>query len=307
MSNQDTARQSDAHSQHPDGEQDVGNHAAANSMGKAEQEDAERRSAPPAQVVYEAIRQEGVGELERSPSALAWSGLAAGLSMGFSLVAEGLLRAHVPDVLWRPLITHLGYSVGFLIVVLGRQQLFTENTLTVIIPLLKQRTLAVLGKVLRLWAVVLAANLVGALLFALIVGHTDVFEAEIRQNFAEIAREALRGDFWTTVLRGVFAGWLIALMVWLLPAAESARVIVIAILTYLVALGGFAHIVAGAVEVFYLGITGAASWGEICGGFLAPTLIGNILGGVSLVAALNHAQVVSGDGDGQRPGEAEHD
>src|SRR3954452_22587275 len=95
-------------------------------------EEAEERSAPHPSVVYEAIYSEGRDELERGGGSLFFSGLAAGLSMGFSLISEGLLRAFLPDAPWRPLTTKLGYSVGFVIVVLGRQQLFTENTLTVV-------------------------------------------------------------------------------------------------------------------------------------------------------------------------------
>src|SRR4051812_30179237 len=104
------------------------------SEGEKAGEARERRSVS-ARIVHEAVLAEGLEELERTSAALAWSGLAAGLSMGFSLAAEGLLRAHLPDTSWRPLVDRLGYSIGFLIVILGRQQLFTENTLTVILPL----------------------------------------------------------------------------------------------------------------------------------------------------------------------------
>src|SRR3954468_20318659 len=123
--------------------------------------EAEEKSAPSAHVVYEAIRIEGRHELERKNSSLAWSGLAAGLSMGFSFVTMAVLHHHLPDTPWRPLIATLGYSIGFLIVILGRQQLFTENTLTVILPLLNRKTLSDLCKVLHLWTVVLIANLIG--------------------------------------------------------------------------------------------------------------------------------------------------
>ena len=275
-------------------------------LPEAEQKDAEERAAPSAVVVHEAIRQEGVYELSRPPSALAWSGLAAGLSMGFSLIAEGLLHAHLPApadeaTAWQTLISKLGYSIGFLIVVLGRQQLFTENTLTPIIPLLKEFRSETLFRVARLWAIVLAANLIGAFLIAWILGNTSVFDESTHAAFGEIAGQALRASFGTTLLRGVFAGWLIALMVWLLPAAESGRVVVIILITYLVSLGGFSHIVAGAVDVLYLVTTGAASWRDFFLGFTLPTLLGNIIGGVSLVAALNHAQVVSGEGGSHAP------
>jgi formate/nitrite transporter FocA (FNT family) len=261
-------------------------------LTEQEQKDVEERSAPRTEVVYEAIREEGENELRRTASALAWDGLAAGLSMGFSLAAEGLLRAHLPDAAWRPLVVKLGYSVGFLIIVLGRHQLFTENTLTVILPLLRRKDAHTFARVVRLWAVVLAANLVGALLFAWVAGHTEIFRAETREAFAQIGREALEGSFWAFFLRGVFAGWLIAMMVWMLPAAESVRFFVVIVMTYLVALAGLAHVIAGSVDVLYVVTTGGASWSAYFG-WLLPALIGNIIGGTTLVAALGHAQVVN--------------
>lgn len=263
-------------------------------LSDAEHEEAAERTATPASVVHEAIRKEGVDELSRPTSALAWSGLAAGLSMGFSLVTQGLIRSHLPDAPWRPLVANFGYSIGFLIVILGRQQLYTENTLTAILPLMARRDRATLVQVLRLWAVVLASNLLGGLIFAWAVGRTDVFEPAAHQAFREIGVEALRGTFGAIFLRGVFAGWLIALMVWLLPLADTARVGVIILITYVVGLGGLSHIVAGSVEAFYAAVVGSVSWSHCLAAYMLPTLIGNILGGVTLVAALNHAQVVAG-------------
>ncbi len=111
---------------------------------RVEKKQVEDRVAIGAHVVYETIRREGEEELGRKASALAWSAFAAGLSMGFSFIAEGLLTAHLPDRPWRLLISRVGYSVGFLIVILGRQQLFTENTLTVVLPLLLRKDLSTL-------------------------------------------------------------------------------------------------------------------------------------------------------------------
>jgi len=266
---------------------------------RKEEEQAEERATIPASVVYQAILKEGESELDRSTSALAWSGLAAGLSMGFSLVTEGLLRHALPDAPWRPLIVKLGYSIGFLIVILGRQQLFTENTLTPILPLMKNSSAKVLGNVARLWAVVLVTNLIGAAIFAIVIARTPVFEESIRQSFLEIGKEALSPGWGTILLRGIFAGWLIALMVWLLPVAEVARFWVIILITYVVGLAHFSHIIAGSVEAFYVAAAGEVSSWHCVVRFVLPTLIGNIVGGVSLVAALNHAQVVAG-------GDAEH-
>jgi formate/nitrite transporter FocA (FNT family) len=214
--------------------------------------------------------------------------------MGFSLVAEGLLAAHLPQAEWSSLIYKLGYSVGFLMVILGRQQLYTENTLTVILPLLLRKNASTLASVARLWSVVLLSNLVGTFLFALCIGKIAVFNPVVQQTLIRVSLEGSGDPFLVAMTRAVFAGWLIALMVWLLPGAESSRVGIIIIVTYLIGLGGFHHIIAGSNKNFFLVVTGAESWSFFLLRFFLPTLIGNIIGGVSLVAFLNHAQVVAG-------------
>ncbi|OGX82434.1 formate/nitrite transporter family protein [Hymenobacter glacialis] len=261
------------------------------------EQEAKKRSAPSSKVIHKAILLEGREELSRSSGALFWSGLAAGLAMGLSMIAEGVMTHYLPDSPWRPLVANLGYSLGFLVVILGRQQLFTENTLTPIMPLLERRTWGNLRNVLRLWGVVLVANLLGCLALALAVAHTDVFEPAIRAEFAHLGEQALAPGFGIVLLRGIFAGWLIALMVWLLPYAETGRIWVIIIMTYVVGICHFSHVIAGSAEVFTLAASGKASWGHVLGGFVVPALLGNILGGVVLVAALNHAQVAADDSD----------
>jgi len=262
-------------------------------LGEDERKEAASRSSLGVHIVHEAIRMEGEEELRRPASALGWSALAAGMSMGFSLVAEALLRSALPDAPWRPLIAKLGYTVGFLVVILGRQQLFTENTLTVILPLLERRTWRALRSVLRLWAIVLAGNVAGAFVFAGLIGIHDVFRPELQETFRQLGRETMAPDFALKAVRGIFGGWLIALTVWLLPAASNARVFVILLVTYVVGLGQFTHIIAGSVETAYLVTVGELSWARYVTGFLVPAFVGNAIGGVSLVAALNHAQVAA--------------
>ena len=298
--------------QHPDGQSVNGQNGDGQSgehpPADAEQthrdreaawEDAEihEKAAAGAHIVYKAIIKEADEELGRSTSALAWSGLAAGLSMGFSLVAEGLLRAHLPDTPWRPLVAKLGYSLGFIIVILGRQQLFTENTLTPILSLLSRKSKCTFGNVARLWSVVFATNILGAALFAFAVWHTDAFDAHIRQTFLQIGNEAMAHGFTQILVKGVFAGWLIALMVWLLPVAEAGRIWVIIGITYVVGLGELSHVIAGSVEALVTVAAGAHSVWQFLGGYLVPTLIGNCFGGVALVAFLNYAQVAAGKHD----------
>ena len=246
-----------------------------------------------AEVIHDAIKREGEEELARPVTSLGWSGLAAGLSMGFSLAVEGILHAYIGDTQWRTLVSSWGYTVGFLIVVLGRQELFTENTLTVVLPVLNRRTATALKLMLRLWAVVLATNLVGTLIYAAVAAHTEIFAPEVRQAFGELGQHAAEGGFWSILLKAIVAGWLIALMVWLLPESGPASPLIIMIITYVVAVAGLPHVIAGSVEVGYAAFAGHVSWSGYGVGFLVPALIGNVIGGVLLVALLNYGQVRS--------------
>ncbi|HEX3718470.1 MAG TPA: formate/nitrite transporter family protein [Verrucomicrobiae bacterium] len=259
-------------------------------VSEAREKEIQERTSPPGEVVYGAVYREGEHELQRSNRALAWSGLAAGLSMGFSFVAEALLRSRLPDAPWVPIISKLGYAIGFVIVILGRQQLFSKNTLTVILPLLNPKAKTKVVDVARLWALVFFSNILGAFLFALFISHTSVFDSPVRASFAAIAQREFAHTFWSMFLRATLAGWLIALMIWLLPFAETARVGVIALLAYMVGLGEFPHIVAGATPAFYHLLTGEISLAGSVTGFFLPVVLGNIVGGVALVAAGAHAE-----------------
>lgn len=265
------------------------------SLEPAEKKDAHERSAPRAVVVYEAIREEGEWELTRPNGEIAWSATAAGMSMGFSFIAEAILAARLPEAEWTPLVTKFGYSIGFLIVILGRQQLFTEGTLTPVLPLLREKTASIFGKLIRLWSVVLLFNILGAITMALLLSQVNLFDAAVDAELVKIAESKIHSPFLETVGRAVLAGWLVALLVWLLPFAETARVLVIIIITYIIGIGEFYHIIAGTVEASYGVMTGSINTGKALSSFFIPTLIGNVLGGVSLVAAVNHAQVKTQD------------
>jgi formate-nitrite transporter family protein len=258
-------------------------------LDPTEKDQVAQHAAPPAVVIHEILRKEGEAELNRRPSAVFWSGLAAGLSMGFSFLALALLQSKLPEGPEKYLIGGIGYSLGFVIVVLGRQELFTESTLTAVLPLLVKRDWRTGVALLRFWSVVLVANLLGTLVFALMLTIDGLFSNEMRNTLQEISREAVSGPFWPTATRAIFAGWLIALMIWLLPSARSARLLVILFLTYVVAIGQFSHIIAGSVEAFYAIFSHQASAFDYVAGFFVPTFLGNTVGGIALVALLNHA------------------
>ena len=258
-------------------------------LDPAEKDQAAQHSAPAAVVIHEIVRKEGEEELARRPGALFWSGLAAGLSMGFSFLALALIRSGLPEGPARRLIESPGYSLGFVIVVLGRQQLFTESTLTAVLPLLVRRDWATWLALMRFWAIVLSANILGTLIFARMIAINGLFPDRVRAALNDISRDAVSGAFWPTTIKAVLAGWLIALMIWLLPSARSARLLVIMLLTYVVAIGGFSHVIASSVEAFFAIFAGKASFSDYVTRFFVPTIIGNTIGGVALVALLNHA------------------
>ncbi len=246
---------------------------------------------PDAYILHEVIRHGGDAELRRHGGALFLSAFAAGLSIALSLIVPGVLKSHLPEADWTKVITSMGYSVGFLVVVLGRQQLFTENTITPILPLLHDRSVKTTWRVVRLWAIVLGGNILGTLAIALLIAHAGAFEPSVQKAFAEISHDAIAHDFAATFVKAVFAGWMIALMVWFLPATGNAGAFIIMLMTWLVSLCSLAHVVAGSVEAFYLVVTGAATIGEYAGKFFLPTLLGNVFGGTTLVAVLNYGQV----------------
>jgi formate/nitrite transporter FocA (FNT family) len=272
---------------------DSTNEAPAVELTPREVKDMRERMRPRAAVLHETIRSEGEHELHRSPTSLAWSGLAAGMSLGFSLVAMGVLRAALPDAPWRPLVVSLGYPVGFLIVILGRQQLFTENTLTPVLPLLHNRDAETLVRVLRLWSIVLITNILGAFLFATTLAKTAIFKPEIRAAFGDIGVEALAGGAGVHFLRAIFSGWLVALLVWLLPGADTSGAFLIVVISYLIGVAGLSHIIAGSVESLFAVLTGRGTWSDYAFHYFVPVLLGNILGGSALVGAVAHAQVVA--------------
>ncbi len=243
--------------------------------------------------IHEVIRREGESDLARHSGAVALSGLAAGLSMGFSFLGMALIRSGLPDAEWRILLSGFGYSLGFLIVVLGGQQLFTETTLTAVLPVLAKRDWAGVPTLLRYWAVVLATNIVGTVLFALLVCHRPLFSPALWDALNGVAGDAMRDGFWPMLVKAVLAGWLIALMIWLLPGAGSARMLVILVLTYFVAIGRFSHAIAGSVEAAFAVFSGQVPPLAYLTHFLVPTVIGNTLGGVALVALLNHAPLAA--------------
>ena len=251
----------------------------------------EERLPSQAMATHEVIRQEGEKELERDAMALLWSAIAAGLSMGASLVAKGIFHVHLSELPGGFLLENLGYTFGFVIVILARQQLFTENTVTAVLPIMHKPTLSNIGLLLRLWGVVLAGHLIGSAIAAWAFDVMPVFDEPTREAFLKISLKVMQNPPLEMFANAIISGWLVATMVWMFPAAGSAKIIVIILMTWLIALADTTHIVVGSVEIFYLVFNGTLPWQEFIWPFALPTLAGNICGGTFIFALLSHAQI----------------
>lgn len=243
-------------------------------------------------VIFEAIRREGEHELRRPASALWWSGVAAGIAISTSLLSKGFLVAMLPAAEWAPAVSNFGYTVGFLVVILGRMQLFTEGTITPILPLFLAPTAANLTQLARLWGIVLAANLVGCFIAALFLGLGNFVPANHAEAILEVSRHYAAKEAVEHFMWGVPAGFLIAALVWTLPRMKSAgEVLMIVVLTYMIGLGDMSHVIVGSTELFLLVVKGELGIGEAIFSGVLPALVGNVLGGTGIFAALTYAQV----------------
>lgn len=244
-----------------------------------------------AMAIHEHIRQDGEKELERDAMALLWSAIAAGLSMGASLLAKGVFHVHLDGVPGSFLLENLGYTFGFIIVIMARQQLFTENPVTAVLPVMQKPTGINFLLLIRLWGMVLLGNLIGTGLAAYAFEFMPVFDEQTRDAFVKIGMEVMKNTPGEMFANAIISGWIIATMVWMFPAAGSAKIVVIIIMTWLVGLGDLAHIVVGSVEVLYLVFNGTIPWSDFFWPFALPTLAGNICGGTFIFALISHAQI----------------
>jgi formate/nitrite transporter FocA (FNT family) len=260
-------------------------------LSEEESREVGERSPPKAKVVHAAVVRQGEDELQRPLGSLFWSGLAAGIAIMASVSAQAALHGRLPDAPWRELVAGFGYCLGFLIVVLGRMQLFTEHTTVAVLPLMRERTLANLRRTLRLWSIVFLGNIVGAAIIAAGCIYLRFQSDKMTADMIEVSAKLLDKSALEMMLQGIPAGFLIASVAWIRSAADDSSFWIVIVLTYAIAICGFTHVIAGAAEAFLLLWAGKAGLGWVFGTFLLPALVGNIMGGTGLFAMLAHAQV----------------
>jgi len=253
--------------------------------------DGDRLKAADAETLHRTVRESGEDELRRPAMQLFWSAFAAGIAISVSLVTEAALHAALPDTPWRELVSGLGYPVGFIAVILGRMQLFTESTITAMLPLVTRPSRWALGRTLRLWGIVLAANLCGTALAGLAIAHGAIGSDAIRTAALTISAGITELSAGRTFVNAIPAGFMIAILAWALPNARSQSVAVIFVFTYILTIAGFSHSIVGSSEAFLLLFAGQTGVAQTLAELVAPAVLGNLVGGAGIFAVLAHGQV----------------
>jgi formate/nitrite transporter FocA (FNT family) len=241
-----------------------------------------------AEQILETVIQDGKNELDRASAGLAVSGFAAGLNISFAAVALAVVASYTGGV---GLLAYAAYPLGFLIVIIGRTQLFTENTVTPVTVVLAQARR--LPNMLRLWAIIFVFNVLGTIVFAVVAYYGELLDQSSMNYLMEYVSKKTSYGFWATGVKAVFGGWLVALIAWLVAASQDtiSQIFFVFALSALIPVAGLTHCIAGSSSVLMGVFSGEVSFAAYLGGFMLPTTLGNIVGGIVLVTLLNYGQV----------------
>lgn len=248
-------------------------------------------SRPSAHEIYQQVAKNAKEELKRSSISLALSGFTGGIFMGLSALGVGIILAKLGSGPVAFVISRMFYPLGFIVVILGRSQLFTENTLYPVALVLTEPKQ--IWNTLRLWATVLPSNMLGALTFAALAGLTRSMPADVVQAIAGLGLTAVHQPVSAIFWSGVVGGWIIATAAWLVSGSHSitGSVMIIWALTFVVGLGNFAHCIATSGEILTAVLTHQLPW-MAYPQWLGPAVAGNICGGVVMVTLLEYGQAV---------------
>jgi formate/nitrite transporter FocA (FNT family) len=246
---------------------------------------------------YEIMQEQisaGLKEYNRSDLGLFLSSLSAGLEVGFSILAIGVIYTLFKGESTSgslAVMMALVYPIGYIFVIIGRSELFTEHTTLATIPVMNGQ--ATFKSLAKLWLIVYVGNLVGGYLFGSI---TLVFNAQMHlistEFFYYISEKMLKYSVGATLISSIMAGWLMGMLSWLLTSSQDtfSRVLMIFFVTFLISIGGFHHCIVGSIEVFmaFFGDANKLSISDFLK-FQGLATLGNIIGGVFIVALVKFA------------------
>jgi formate/nitrite transporter FocA (FNT family) len=262
-------------------------------------ENSSRRSA---QEIFEGVIRSAREELARPTPGLMFSGFVAGIGMGLTGLSVALALSYLGNSPTAQFISFCFYPIGFIVVIVGRAQLFTENTLFPVVLVLDERDHV--RNTLRLWGAVFVSNVAGAVFFGWLVMKTGALAPNFADALAGLGTEAVQGHFTLIFAKAVLGGWLIALVAWMVTASHwtIGQVAIIWMLTFIVGAGRFSHCIASSAEIVAAIMSGHLHFSNYFA-WLLPATLGNIVGGVFIVSVLNYGQVRMGAAEAESSSE----
>ncbi|WP_254763567.1 formate/nitrite transporter family protein [Natrinema marinum] len=226
-------------------------------------------------------------EITSGSRELFFSGLAAGFAITITFLLYASLTASTDG---HPILSKLLYPLGFIYIIIGGYQLYTENTLPPVALTLER--LASVPALLRHWTIVLAGNFTGGALGAIALSYGGVFDEAARDAAMELSRHGVETAWWTLFSKAAFAGLIVAGVVWIVYASRDtiSRLVVVYMAFLAIPLGDLFHVVVSFTEMVYLVLAGELALLTGLYGFVLPVLLGNTIGGIALVTVVNYFQ-----------------
>ncbi len=236
--------------------------------------------------VYQRVVADADHEVTSGTRELFFSALAA----GFAITVTFLLYASVTATTDEKIVGVLLYPLGFVYIIIGGYQLYTENTLPPVALTLER--LASIPTLVRHWLIVLAGNFLGGGLGAIALAYGGVFDDATAAVAVGFAQKGIATPAPALFVKAAFAGLIVAGVVWINFAVRdtTSRLLVVYLAFLAIPMGNLFHVVVSFTEVVYLALTAGVNPVPALGGFVLPALLGNTLGGVVLVTVVNYYQ-----------------
>lgn len=237
--------------------------------------------------IFERVIVDADEEISRSYRELFFSGLAAGFAITLTVLLYASMT-HAADGV--PLVGALLYPIGFIYIILGNYQLYTENTLPPVALVIER--MASVPAMLGMWSIVLLGNVIGGALGATALAYGGVFSPDVAQTATEIGMRGIETEWTALFFKAAFAGLIVAGVVWLDFSVKNAtaRFLLVYMAFLAIPLGNLFHVVVASTEVVYLVLVGQVGLVYGAYNFALPVLLGNTFGGVLLVTIVNYFQ-----------------
>jgi formate/nitrite transporter FocA (FNT family) len=261
--------------------------------------------APEPEEIFERTRREGARRLERPVLELMSTALAA----GFDIIVGIVVLALVESQLSHQFGTHaahvfgsIGFGIGFVFLIVGRGELFTENFL---VPLagLHGKERNAWWKIAELWSVSPVFNLIAGFAMGVLLSVHSVLPFGTGSVIVHVSETIYANGWLALFISAIFAGALITAMTWFVEGQSSTgvRIAVAWSAGAILALGSFNHVIVVSLElVFGIRFGADIPWSFVVENFFVAAA-GNMIGGIGLVTLNRFTQAKAGGSEPPQP------